>query len=100
MSSVDSALHASSREIVALEQHRLASAAVQRVGKGVAEIQLGRVPASFSEIGVGLPSEVSLVFIEGLDLDLGGGQEIIKTSALLWTAPAVQRDPGLKQSCR
>jgi len=60
------------REIVAFEQQRFTCELCKRIGKAMAEVQLGRMAAAFAEIAIGVPCDSSLEFGHGLNDDLRG----------------------------
>jgi hypothetical protein len=57
-------------EIVAVKQQRFTCELGERMGKAIAETQLGRMAAAFAEIAVGVPCGSSLGFGYGLNDDL------------------------------
>jgi hypothetical protein len=57
------------REIVGLEQERLAAGAGQRISETVAEVQAGRTSAAFAEIAIGGAGDLGLLAGSRLDDD-------------------------------
>jgi hypothetical protein len=69
------------REIVAFEQQRFTCELRERIGKAIAEIQLGRMAAAFTEITIGLTCNSSLGFGYGLNDDLRLFDQVVESPA-------------------
>jgi hypothetical protein len=63
------------------EQQRFTGGLRQRVGKTIAEIQLGRMSAAFAEIPISLSSKPGLTFRDRLDAQACHSEQVIKAAA-------------------
>ena len=69
------------REIVTFKQQRFTCELCERIGKAIAEIQLGRMAAAFTEITIGLTCNSSLGFGYGLNDDLRLFDQVVEPPA-------------------
>ena len=68
-------------EMVAFEQQRFSCELGERIGKAIAEIQLGRMATGFAEIAIGVPCNSSLRFGHGLNADLRLFDQVVEAPA-------------------
>jgi hypothetical protein len=85
------------REIVTFEQQRFTCELCKRIGKAIAEIQLGRMAAAFAEIAIGLPCNSSLGFGHRFNNDLRLFDEVIEASAGDRVTACVYEDRGFHE---
>jgi hypothetical protein len=85
------------REITVSEQQRFTSFSRKRIGKTVAEIQLGWMPAAFPEISVGVSRNLRLNFRNGLNGDACFSNEIIKPPRRYRVAAGVDHNCGFNK---
>jgi hypothetical protein len=85
------------REIVTFEQQRFTCELCKRIGKAIAEIQLGRMAAAFAEIAIGLPCNSSLGFGHGLNDDLRLFDQVVEPAAGHGVTARVYDDRGFHE---
>ena len=86
------------REIVTFKQQRFTCELCERIGKAIAEIQLGGMAAAFTEIAIGLTCNSSLGFGYGLNDDLRLFDQVVEPPAGDGVTARVYDDRGLPRA--
>src|SRR5215469_12696742 len=84
------------REIVSLEQERLAGRLSQRVGEAVAEVQPGRMAAAAAEITIGGARDLCVLGGHHFDPYRGLGDDLVKAAAGDRVARSIDDDRGFQ----
>ena len=85
------------REIVPFKQQRFTCELCERVGKAIAEVQLGGMAAAFAEIAIGLACNSSLGFGYGLNDDLRLFDQVVEAPAGDGVTARVYDDRGFHE---
>jgi hypothetical protein len=84
------------REIVALEQERLAARAGEPIGEAIAEVEPGRMAAPLAEIAIGCVGDLGLLGGDRFDDDSGLGNGFVEAPAGDRAPRAIDDDGGFE----
>src|ERR1700688_516511 len=85
------------REVIALEEERLAGELGEGIGEAIAEVEPCRMAAAAAEVAVGLARDARLALAHRLDGECRHAEELVETAAGDGIAAAVYDDGGLDE---